>query len=37
MNALKIEEQEKHVWDEVFDHLAKVRSLIIKTVFHVLS
>ena len=26
MNALKIEDQEKHVWDEVFDNLAKVRS-----------
>ena len=26
MNALKIEEQEMHVWDEVFDNLAKVRS-----------
>ena len=26
MNALKIEEQERHVWDEVFDNLAKVRS-----------
>ena len=26
MNALKIEDQERHVWDEVFDNLARVCS-----------